>query len=745
MKSWYFFLLFMLTAQLEAVAKHIIGGVMYYEFVRQTGNKITYKIVLKMYRDCKPELNKADFDGLTGEIKALGTVYRGSELTPVEVIDFGRPVIRKIESDAGNKCLVLPPGICVEEGVYSATVELPVSTSSYHISYQRCCRNNSISNIVTPGDVGATFTVEITSLAQSLHNSSPQFVKFPAIAICANFPIQFDHAASDIDGDSLVYSLCAPFVGGGNDDMGNSGCYVVAPQPDCPPPYSEVVFRSPYTPANPLGGNPVLTIDARNGFLSGTPNVTGQFVVGIMVREYRNGKLLSEVRRDFQFNVTSCEKTVDAIIAAAGLEGKDLQFKLCGDSELDLTFKGNLTADIFDLLWTFEHNGKIQTGANKTFTLNTEELGTYSGKLVLNPGLPCSDSARAVIQVFPDIRADFGFDYDTCYGKIIYFKNKSVSDAGPITQTSWKANEVVFSNATDSQFNILKPDYYDMEIVVEDKNGCMDSMTRQVPFFPIPKDELVDPGNITGCAPFVYRFKKPNDYITDRYEILWTFGDGQTGSGVQPTHQYEQAGIYSVGVSVKNIFGCQTSDEFPNTVTVLESPVAGFSYLPQNPSNLEPTVAFSDQSLKAQFWFYDFGNGDNSSVQNPVYTYPDTGVYYVRQIVRHENGCRDTMQILLDVAPRYTLYLPNAFIAGSGSLNAEFGPVGVPFGVRNYEMLIFDRWGNKVFESKDFDERWDGRDKKGNILPKGVYSVKIDITEPRGARRTIYGSAVLIQ
>lgn len=731
------------TFQMQA--KHIIGGVMYYEFVSQQGNNVTYRIIMKMYRDCKPEPNKANFDGLTNEIRALGTIYKGNGNLPLYEIDFGAPVVKKINPDATNKCLVVPQGICVEEGVYTTTITLPISNQSYYIVYQRCCRNNTISNIVRPGDTGATFMVEITPTAQSLNNSSPQFTLFPPIAICANFPVEFDHSAFDKDGDSLVYSLCAPFEGGGNDDMGTNGCNVVAPQPDCPPPFDEVVFRTPYSVTNPLGGPNPLTIDPATGHLTGTPTTTGQFVVGICIKEYRNGLQLSETRRDFQFNVTSCSKTVDAIIEAAGMKGKDLDIRLCGQDSLNVAFAGDVTKDIFEIKWDFEHNSAKQTGNTKEFILNTKDLGLYVGKLYLNPGLPCSDSASIRINKFPDIRADFDFDYDTCYGKVINFTNKSVSDAGPIISNNWKANDVVFSSAVDAVFNVLAPDYYDMKLVVTDQNQCMDSIIKKVPFFPIPKDELYDPGNAIGCQPFTVQFRKPNSYITDKYNIQWDFGDGGSGSGVSPTYTYTDTGRYSVKVSVTNVFGCSTSEAFANTITVKQSPIAGFNYVPSDPSNLEPTLTFTDLSKYAAYWYYDFGNGDFSNQQNPTYTYPDTGIYRLIQIVTHVNGCTDTLITRVDVEPKYTLFLPNAFHPGSPSGNDLFGPVGVPFGIKKYIMRIYDRWGNNVFTTSDFNHRWDGKNKKGDVLEKGVYSVKIEIIEPRGNSRTIYGKALLIQ
>jgi len=740
-----FFLCFLVLFQYESAAKHIIGGVMSYEFISNSGNINRYKLVLKMYRDCKPEANKADFDGLFNQVPALATVFINTNQIFIDQLNFGVPAVKVIGLEITNKCLVLPPDICVEEGVYTAFVDLPVSTSSYHITYQRCCRNNSISNLVRPGDAGATFTVEITPRAQNEMNSSPQFSNFPPTAICANFPLVFDHSGIDKDGDSLVYSLCAPYIGGGNDDNGSNGCFVVAPDPDCPPPFDEVTYRPPYSALNPLGGDPILTINSMTGLLSGTPTVTGQFVVGICVKEYRAGLLLSEIRRDFQFNVTPCTKTVNALVEALGIEGRDIEVRVCGDSILNITNNSSIATNIFDLTWDFDYMGQKQSGKTKDFVLKTPDLGLYTGTLLLNPGLPCSDTAFIRVNVFPDIRADFSQTYDTCLGKVIDFMNLSVSDAGPIQTSTWKANEVVFATTSDAQFNTLEPDFYNMELIVSDQNQCMDSISKTVPFFPIPKDELISPEAMEGCDPFTVHFQRPNNYITNDYDITWQFGDGSTGKGTDPTHQYTEPGIYNISVNVQNVFGCETEAVFPQTITVVESPIAGFTYLPKELSNLKPLLNITDASKDASFWFYSFGNGSQSSDRNPEYTYPDTGMYVITQIVTHENGCKDTIQINVDVAPKYTIFLPNAFIGGNLGDNGVYGSVGIPFGIKSFELSIYDRWGNKVFGTTDFNGRWDGKNKAGQVLPNGVYAVKVKLTEARGGEREIKGTAVLVQ
>lgn len=70
----------------------------------------------------------------------------------------------------------------------------------------------------------------------------------------------------------------------------------------------------------------------------------------------------------------------------------------------------------------------------------------------------------------------------------------SVSDAGPIISSEWKANGRIFANSFNAQFNTLEPDFYDMILVVSDQNQCIDSVAERVAFFPIPRDELFDPG-----------------------------------------------------------------------------------------------------------------------------------------------------------------------------------------------------------------------------------------------------------
>ena len=133
-------------------ATHIIGGDITY--VCEGSGK--YQFTMKIYRDCAG--GGAPFDAPGGQISATVTIYKGSSTVPFDVISLGSPDITQVLPNLSNPCLIAPPNVCVEEGVYVFDLDLPVSNESYYIIYQRCCRNNSITNIVAPGESGATYS-----------------------------------------------------------------------------------------------------------------------------------------------------------------------------------------------------------------------------------------------------------------------------------------------------------------------------------------------------------------------------------------------------------------------------------------------------------------------------------------------------------------------------------------------------------------------------------------------------------
>jgi len=298
-------------------SKHLIGGEMSY-ICLDNGD---YEITLRVYRDCLTD--GAEFDkSISFSIFQCDvtidctTLTQGSQgfvfevdLDTVEILNYPDPTCEL-------------PQLCVEKGVYRFQMSefgtfLPNTNNSYHIVHQRCCRNERITNLITPEEFGNTFTIAITPAAQELCNNSPILENFPPVFTCINEPFEFQNRIVDEEGDSIVYAFSTPLHGGGNDvtRANFESCTGAIPNPSCPPPFSIVSFIEPiYDSQHPLGSSAQsIHLDSNTGLIVGTPTIAGQFVVGLSIKEYRNGELLSLTHREFQINVIDCQNTSDRI------------------------------------------------------------------------------------------------------------------------------------------------------------------------------------------------------------------------------------------------------------------------------------------------------------------------------------------------------------------------------------------------------------------------------------------------
>ncbi len=462
--------LLMLCCISESLATHIVGGGITYECISLPNNPNArrYRFTMKVYRDC---LNgQAQFDS-----PAYINFYRGTYQNSITLQSaFVVPISIQTVGVNQPDCIDDLPNLCLQEATYVWERVLTVSTQSYFIAYQRCCRTNAITNILDPGSTGATYFVEITPQAQQVCNSSPVFNNFPPVVVCNNYPLEVDYSVKDKDGDQLVYSFCGTFKGGGNTGF---GCDATQPLESCPPPFDPVDFAAPtYTPAQPMGGNPVVKIDPQTGYISGTPNKNGQFVVGVCVEEYRNGVLLSVSRRDFQFNVAPCAPQVAARVAFDSLAGpQQYVIKNCSGSK-SVTFVNNSfpTANIDNFQWKFDLKNNNTFVDSTHFNLDIEfpDYGSYNGTLVLNKGQDCSDTAYVRVDVYPPGSLDLGPDVSKCPSEVAVL-TATLSD---ISDFRWQ------DKSSLPVFNTIVPGTY----WVEGKNRCGTKLRDSVQVSSLP-------------------------------------------------------------------------------------------------------------------------------------------------------------------------------------------------------------------------------------------------------------------
>ncbi len=691
----YLVVFFLLLFSIKGFSTHIVGGEIYYDHL---GNN-NYRITLKLYRDCINGLATYDPYASIGVFDASGALVKNL------LVKFpgAAPVSMTL-----NPCLIPPTNICVEEAIYDTIVNLPAITGGYDITYQRCCRNNTILNLVNPGDVGATYTCHIPDAAIAPNNSSPRFNNFPPIFLCANNPFVFDHSATDPDGDVLIYEFGVPLTGA-------SSTYSM-PQPPAAPGYSSVPFLAPYTSNYPMSSSPAMSVNTTTGLLTGTPNMLGQWVVGVRVKEYRNGQLISTNTRDFQFNVVTCPPYPVSSIPT--------QTTFC--SGFTVSFQNN-SINGTTYHWDFGDTlikGDTSNAVTPTFTY--AQAGTYSVTLIVNPGTPCSDTAVTSFVIHPLLKPSFVPGAPQCFQNNSFNFTAAGAFQGNGTFT-WNfgpnATPATSNLQSVTGVNFTAPGTHVVTLTVVE-NGCTEIYIDSVVVHPQPV-LTYNPPPVDGCAPFTVQFSNSSFYDTSISMVMWNFGDGNTSTQNNPNHTYSVPGVYNVSVSIVTTNTClgNLSFSIPNMVTAHASPKAGLSASPTTLTIFDSVVVFSDLSVGAtSCWIY-FGDGDSSNNCGGTHSYPASGQYTVLQIVENQFGCRDQFELTIDAELDALFWVPNAFTPNHDGKNELFMPVAI--GIQNFRMLIFDRWGNLIFETTDIMRGWDGA-VMGNRCQEDVYIYKID-------------------
>lgn len=418
----------------KANATHIVGGEITYRCLGDNN----FEIILTVYRDCYN--GEAPFDTFAsiGVFDFLWNLKR--ELRVPYVKDDTIPV------QLSDPCLAIPPGVCVHRSSYRTVANLPYQIGGYNLAYQRCCRNKLIRNIPNPLAVGATYTATINERSLLGCNNSARFNNWPPVAICVHKPIDFDHSATDPDGDSLVYRLCTPYEGADQQ--------FPMPQPPNDGPYQELTWLPPYSLNNVLGGVP-LTIDAKTGFITGIPNIIGNFVVGVCVDEYREGTLLSTTRRDFQYNVADCG------VPSAAFFNPDTT---CDKTVVNFT---NTSRYSSTFRWYFDWTGDLSlSSSQKTPAFKYQQPGTYTVALIANPGRPCADTAFQTINIVPlgDLNAFADPDtiiqgdttmltavWNTAIG-FVWKPNTRLSDTSAANPKAWPEETTLYTVTAQNEF-----------------------------------------------------------------------------------------------------------------------------------------------------------------------------------------------------------------------------------------------------------------------------------------------------
>jgi gliding motility-associated-like protein len=676
---------------------------------------------MRIYRDCAT--GGADFDSGIGAQAGTISIYGRTGEDPIN-ITLGSPRVRRL-SFATSPCVQLPDNICVEEGLYTFNLVLPIIDESYYIVYQRCCRNATVSNIRQPTQAGATYYTEITPTAQLVCNNSARFNGFPPAALCLDEPFSFFQNGRDADGDSLSYEFYTPLLGGGQNMDDAQAPDGPAPNPDLPPPYTSVQFiESLYSESQPLGFASNLQLDPATGRISGRPRLWGRFVVGIVINEYRDGELIGQLRRDIQITAVPCFSTVVTHVENADSSIRQTDFFLwsCnGDTSVFFDNQSFSRISIDETRWEFYVNGDTLQQSSWDAEFNFPGAGRYEGALLVNPGGDCGDTARLVVNIEEDIEPNFT-TIDSCLAASFQFQDLTPPNPLPMQEWTWYFGDGDSSRLQNPTYRYAEIGDYDVTLRVG-TGRCDTTITKPISYYPAPTVTSILPDPAIFCGPSTANFSYASSPSGAAYETRWLFSPDDIVDMKEATYDYDDIGTFDVRLQITSPNGCQTDSLFRDLVTILPPFTADFTIDQDN--CVADSIRFQDVSRAGDFlptsWLWDFGNGDSSTERNPAYRYPRIGDYEVTLLVG-SGPCDATITETVSYypAPTITTILPDSAIF-CGSSTANFSYTSSPSGDA-YQT----RW---TFSPEDI---FDTAEATYNYDSIGTFDVRLQVISPTG-------------
>lgn len=323
--------------------------------------------------------------------------------------------------------------------------------------------------------------------------------------------------------------------------------------------------------------------------------------------------------------------------------------------------------------WDFADGGS-SVAASPTYTFNY--FGTYPVRLTATSNNNCVSSTAKIITINPIPIVDFS-QVDVCYKTFMNFYNNSFVPTGTTTVKWYFGDTKATSTDQNPAYKYSKSGNFSTKLVVTSNNFCKDSLTKSVIVFP-RADVNFSAKSICFGSDAVFANNSTISGSSLTYQ--WQFGDGKTSTIFNPTHTYPSNGLYDVTLISTTTDNCK--DTIKKRIVVNPLPVSRYSV--QNTcsgkiSQFYDSSLISTGSIK---WFWDFGDGGTSSLQNPSHQFVSVGTYNVILKVTSDSGCyssisKPTTSYSLpissfstsNVCDKDTAYFTNYSLAAAGTLS----------------------------------------------------------------------------
>ncbi|MEO8763488.1 MAG: PKD domain-containing protein [Ginsengibacter sp.] len=397
--------------------------------------------------------------------------------------------------------------------------------------------------------------------------------------------------------------------------------------------------------------------------------------------------------------------------------------------------------------WSFgDGTGDTTTGPANFHIYNTR--GNFRVRLIAVDSTTCNifDTAYTNIRV-GDNKVVLNFvssKLPPCTNLSYSFTNTSVASRGPFNPGTftWDFGDntptVTQGQSPPVNHTYAGPGTYIVKLSIDDTTFCNspDDTVKTVRLSPQVKAQFETPAH--GCVPYNAVFTNNS---LGGLNFFWDFGDGTSSTEDNPVHLYDRVGTFIVKLKAFDSTSCNKIDSSSFTITVSPIPVASFIYNPDPPQE-NVFTNFLNQSTGATIYNWNFGDGETSTGENPTHIFPETASFKVCLNAANDAGCSDDTCVIIKALIKPLVDVPSAFTPGKFGINGRIKVEG--FGIAEMHWSIYNRWGQKVYETNNRKSAWDGTF-NGKLQPLDVYAYTLDVTFSDGTKYRKTGDITLLR
>jgi gliding motility-associated-like protein len=463
--------------------------------------------------------------------------------------------------------------------------------------------------------------------------------------------------------------------------------------------------------------NTTYEVTYNDGTVVGPQNLTSDGAGVILIQNLSEGAYTG-----FELTINGCTTIDNSILnlvqAGAPSVSAPADINICDGESVTLTA---VNPDGAVISWD---NGVVD---GTPFTPSAVGAITYTVTAELNG---CSVTDEVVVNLNPLPVVDAGADASVCRGENIILNGSG-------------AQSYVWDNGAVDGVGFVPDNTTTYTVIGTDANGCVGQDDVLITVNELPNVDFTA-GPLTGCSPLLVDFENLSG--ASNASCTWDLGDGNTVVGCDNfSHVYQSVGSYTVTLNVESIDGCTYSLTFNDYITVTAPPVAMFSADPQVTDITNTLINFTNESIGGLDFTWDFGDGSDNEFgfnASHEFTSETDGTYIVTLVASNGPGCSDTVQLVVKIDDILIFYVPNTFTPDDDPYNPIFIPIfGSGLDANDYRLLIFNRWGEVVFETRDVFEGWDGR-YKGQPVKDGTYVWTLEFLETMSDKRHYFNGHV---